>query len=171
MDRLETLAFNPWAALAFYGTFAAFALIGTWGRGSRQQVGVMLMLCWLASNVLWFAFPVEWRPAVFPVLDVLFALTCAKAHKETGSRVPLVLIALAVMAIAASTAFSISGAGSWRQVVAYEITLNIIFVAQCLVTGGWGLADAVGRAFRVGAGPHPVRHPPEPFRASPNDEA
>lgn len=160
---MQSLVYNPIVALLFYGTFALFALIGTWGREGKSQVGVMLMLCWLASNVLWFAFPVEWRPAVFPVLDVLLALTCAKAHKETGSRVPLILIGLSVMAIAASTAFSISGAGSWRQVVAYEITLNIIFVAQCLVTGFWGLADVVGRITGIGSRPHFLRGAAEPF--------
>lgn len=162
---MQDIVFNPWAATAFYGAFAAFAVLATWCKESKAQVGIVLALCWLASLALWAAFPIEWRPAVFPILDVLFALTAAKAGKETGSRVPLVLIALSVLAICASTAISIVGVGSWRQVVAYEISLNVIFVAQCLVTGGWGIADALGRLVRFSSSSHPLRRAPEPFRS------
>lgn len=148
------MLYNPLLVTAFYGAFALFALAATWGKDRKAQVGIVLALCWVASNAMWWVFPLEWRPAVFPILDVIFALTAAKAARETGSRVPLVLIALSVMAIAANTAFSILGAGSWRQVSAYEITLNVIFVLQCIVTGGWGAADVVGRF--IGFHPRPA---------------
>lgn len=159
------LVYNPWVALAFYGAFAVFALLATRRREGIAQIGIMLMLCWLVSNVLWFFFPLEWRPAVFPILDVLFALTAAKARVETGSRVPLVLIGLSIMAISASTAISISGTGSWQRVATYELSLNIIFVLQCAIVGGWGIADAVARVGGVWHGSYRVRRASEPFRS------
>lgn len=151
------MLFNPILVTAFYGAFALFALAATWGKDRKAQVGIVLMLCWIASNALWWAFPIEWRPAVFPILDVLFALTAMKAWKETGSRVPVVLVALSTMAVAVNTAFGISGAVSWHTVAVYEIALNIIFVLQCVVTGGWGVADVVGRAFGFRPGPAGLR--------------
>jgi hypothetical protein len=159
------MLYNPWLALAFYGSCALFALLATWRKEGIGQLGVMLMLCWVASNVLWFFFPLEWRPAVFPILDVLFALTAAKARMETDSRVPLALIALSIMAISASTAISILGVGSWQRVAAYELSLNIIFVLQCAIVGGWGIADAVARAGGVWHGSYRVRRASEPFRS------
>lgn len=152
----------------FYALLALFALGATLGKEGKAQVGGMLFACWVASNLLFWIFPVEMRPAVFPVLDVIFALTAAKAGKETGSRVPLVLITLSVLAIAANTAFSITGAGTTRQVYIYEITLNVIFALQCLVTGGWGVADALARFVRFHPGIDPVRRHPE-LRRTPED--
>lgn len=171
MHDLHHLAFNPWIATAFYGSFALFALAATWGKPGKAQVGITLMLCWLASLALWLGFPVEWRPAIFPILDVIFALTAAKAHMETGSRAPLVLVGLSVLAIAASLAFvilrstGISDAGIWRQTVAYEISLNIIFMFQCVIAGGWGTADVVGRLGRFIHRPDHRGHAAESARA------
>jgi hypothetical protein len=148
------MLYNPWVATAFYGAFALFAFAATVGKPGKTQVGITLALCWLASLGLWLGFPVEWRPAIFPILDVIFALTAAKAYMETGSKAPLLLVGLSVLAISASLAFvillasGISTAGSWRHVIAYEISLNVIFVFQCIVTGGWGVADVVGRLVR-----------------------
>lgn len=163
------MLYDPAVMTVFFAIFALFALIGTWGREGKAQVGVVLFACFVASNTLWWAFPIEWRPALYPILDVLFALTCAKAGKETHSRVPVALISLSVMAVAANTAFGISGAGSWGQIHAYEITLNIIFVAQCLVTGFWGLADVMGKLVDFHSGARVVRRHPEPFRDSAED--
>lgn len=137
------------ATLGFYACLAGFAVAATWRSEGKRQVGLMLAACWVASNVTALALPITLRPAIFPILDVLFALTAAKAGKETGSRVPVILIALSVAAVAANTAFSISGAVSWQQMHTYEIVLNLIFALQCLVTGTWGVADVVGRSVRV----------------------
>lgn len=157
---------SAFAQTALYACFALFAIVATWGKPGKAQVGIMLFVCWVTSNAIWWAFSVEWRPALYPVLDVIFALTAAKAGKETNSRVPLALIALSVMAIAANTAFSISGAGSWDHIHAYEITLNIIFVLQCVVTGSWGVADVVGRLAGFNHGPHHLRGHSELRRSS-----
>jgi hypothetical protein len=136
------------ATTAFYASLVAFALFATWPHEAKRQVGVMLLLCWAASNIIFWTLPLAFRPSIFPILDVLFALTCAKAGKETGSRVPLALIALSVLAIAANTAFSISGGVHYHQARFYEIILNVVFALQALVTGAWGIADAVGRSVR-----------------------
>lgn len=135
--------------LAFYAALTAFAVAATWRHRGMRQVGVTLACCWVASNFVALAFPITLRPAFFPLLDTLFALTAAKAGKETGSRVPIILIALSVVAVIANTAFSILGAVSWQQMHNYEIAVNLIFALQCLVTGAWGVADAASGVVRV----------------------
>lgn len=127
---------------AFYGSLAGFALWATWRVDGVRQVGVTLALCWAASNLAFWFVPIEYRTAVNPIIDVMFILAAAKAGMETKSRVPLVLITLSVLAIVINTAFSMSAARDWSQLHLYEVSLNLIFVLQCLVTSGWGIADA-----------------------------
>ena len=144
------MLYDPVVATSFYAACALFALIGTWGKEGKSQVGKMLFLCWLMSLVIWATMPILWRPAVFPLLDTFFALSAASAYHETRSKVPIVLIWLAIAAISCSAVFAyytvsrIPDAVSWQQISTYEIVLNAIFFVQCMVTGGWGVADVVG---------------------------
>lgn len=129
----------------FYASLALFALLGTVRSPPKRLLGIVLALCWAVSNIVFWALPVDWRPLIFPLLDVIFALCAAKIGLETGSKVPLVLISLSVLAMLMNAAFSIVGGPNLAQTNAYEITLNAIFAMQCIVTGTWGLADEFGR--------------------------
>ena len=136
-------------ATLFYGALALFALRGTWKRPRRRILGITLFACWIASNVIFWTLPTDYHPTLLPFLDVLFALVAAKVGLEIRSKVPLILISLSVLAMAANAAFSITGGHTLAQIVTYEIALNIIFAAQCLITGGWGFNDEFGWVDRV----------------------
>lgn len=165
------LFYNPVAATLFYLFWALFAFFATWRRPGKQQVGFVLFLCWAVSWVLWaIVFPIIWRPAVFPILDGVFAFVAYKSYRETGARIiPAVLIILALLAASASTAFAWSNTATgmshtgmwtevpWQRIAMYELTLNAIFILQCIVTGGWGLADALGWSGGVRIHPRPMR--------------
>lgn len=158
------------ATTIFYAIFAFYALFGTLGKEGKGQVGVMLFACWVVSNAVFWALPFEARPSFLPILDVLFALSAAKAGKETGSKVPLLLIGLSVIALAANSAFSIAaieqGGITPAQLYLYEVSLNIVFLLQCLITGSWGIADALGRLGRFFFLSARLRSHPEPLRTS-----
>lgn len=157
-------------ATGLYAGLAIFALLGTWKRPRRRILGIALLICWALSNAIFWAVPVGYHPTMLPFLDVFFALMAAKVGLETGSRVPLVLIALSVLAMAANAAFSITGGHTLGQIVTYEVALNVIFAAQCIITGAWGLKDELGRIARISRGARDSGGTLEPSRHSAGDE-
>lgn len=163
---LHFLIYDPAVATIFYATLALFALLGTWGKEGRGQVGRWLLVSYIVSNLIYWTLPVESWPTLFPFLDVLVALSCMSAWKETGSRVPLIIVGLSTMAAAVNFAFafSILGAGSTGQGHIYVIILNLIFALQCITAGTWGLVDGGLVSFRRGVG-H-LRPHPEPYRGA-----
>lgn len=155
----------------FYLGLALFAFFRSWPHEGRAQVGLVLFLSWTASNVIFWTLPVDWRPQTFSIIEVLFALTAAKAGREVGSRVSIVLITMSVLAIAANTAFSFSLTHTVREINTYEILLNAIFATQCLVTGFWGAVDEFIRTGHFPPGPFHRRRGPKPAHHSTNNEA
>lgn len=135
----------------FYASLALYALLGTIGHARKWELGLVMFLCWISSNLIFWTVP-QYRPALFPLLDVALMLTAARVGLLTGSRVPLILIGLSVLSIAMNAAVSLSGgigAISVDQVNRYELGLNLIFIAQCLITGGWGHGFGwIGRVVR-----------------------
>lgn len=137
---------DPFVLTAFYAALALFALLGTIKRPLKCELGIVLFVCWAVSNVIFWRAP-EYRAALYPLIDVAFMLTAARVGLLVNSKVPMALIALSVLSIAFSAAVSISGGLteiSLPQVYRYELGTNLIFIAQCLITGGWGLDDRLG---------------------------
>ncbi len=154
---LHFLIFNQWAAVVFYGLLAVGALLATWGTYGKRKVGVTFAVCWLITMFLWFNFPTGWQPAMFPFLDGAIAFAAFLSIKDTGDRlVPITLIALSTLAASASVAVTMAllavGIRAAVSFLPYIITINMIFIAQAVVTVSWGVADVLGRAHGIGIG-------------------
>lgn len=126
--------------LIFYGILAACAMWATWRDDDLRWIGLWLAAGWALSNIVFATLPPVARPGPFSFVEMMVALAAYLAFAEHKYRALIGIVALNVASISANIAFAAINDPVWRQIHLYEVTVNLCFAAQCLVTFGVGVA-------------------------------
>lgn len=128
--------------LEFIATLA-FVLVAAWGR--RNALTATLAAAWLTSWILALTAPVEVLPLGASIVDAIIGIVALLLWTEFRSQTARIVGVLSLAKLVCH--FSISahfGGGNWT---AYAYLVNLSFIAQCVVAGGWfhGLVCFVDR--------------------------
>ncbi|QPQ55604.1 hypothetical protein IC614_03100 [Allosphingosinicella flava] len=132
--------------LLFYGSAAAFALWATWRDEDLRWLGGTLCFSFVISNLVWFLGSVSQRPGIYTMLEVFVAVCAYVAWHRHPSKSLIAVVMLATLSICANIGFAITYEDHGPQTRGHEITTNLIFLFECLLTAGVGIMDG----FRTG---------------------
>lgn len=139
--------------LIFYGCLAALAFWATWRDRDLIWLGFWLVFGYLISNALFFLAPLDWRPGVYSVIEVMVFFAASMAwYVEKRHRWQLLILCWAnILSIAATVAFAATITPNPRQIFLWELTTNICFAVECLLATWVGVADGyrTGRFVRL----------------------
>jgi hypothetical protein len=128
----------------FYG-FCALTALGlavASGRRGLMQLGAIMMAAWIACNAATLANGFDRATLLIPAIDAILALLTVSMVIFERDRAATVVFGLFILVeIVHVAAFQTHTQGS----VSYFITLNLIFLAQAVVVGGWSASVVVAR--------------------------
>lgn len=161
-------------ALGVFLPLVLTALLVSWHNPDIRNIGLALLFTWAASNATAIFLPFDYRPILYPLLQVMIGLTAAGGwlvmrFTPEGSRpIEGQIFALAVVIVAlANTAaainYSLQTAPGFNDKYLFVLLTNLTFGAECILVGTWGVRDAFARAAgvsrvfrRVGGNPSPA---------------
>lgn len=124
-----------WAITVGFGLLALLALWATSNDHSRGIIARVIFLTFIISNLMFYTVEPVLRPTIQPIFDMCIGIAAFAAWEyRRGWDVP-VLIALATLSACASVAHSITQEAQY----AWELTTNLIYVAECLVVSARGM--------------------------------
>jgi hypothetical protein len=120
----------------FYGAcvIAALVLAVISRRVPLIKLGLILLAAWGACNVVVITHGHASAPLLIPTIDAILALLTAGVaaidHDKTAGAVFAIFVGVQIVHVAA---FETHTQGTYS----YFLTLNLLFLAQVLVVGGW----------------------------------
>ena len=128
-------------ALTFYGLLAGLACAATCKDAELRWLGAWLVLGYLISNALYFeGVAPSYRVGPYSMIEIMI-LTAAFCSLISHNRWPLIgVMGLNLLSIAANIALALYNFPSHRQIYIWDVTTNMCFVGECLLTIGMGVA-------------------------------
>lgn len=139
----------------FYGTFALLALAAVWRNREARPLGWALVVAWALSNAIAFGLDFDWRPVLYPMIDLMIAVVARDVWRRNGYRIAGVITGLSLLNCVVNVAFALvvmkhatELEQSTRSI--HTLSTNLIFWSKCIVLTIWGVADANAWSGRFG---------------------
>lgn len=137
-----------------YGAISGAALLSLWRNPQMRPLGWALVAAWASSNVIYEALAFQWRPILYPLIDVMIAVVARIVWVRTGNRVAGIVTLLSMVNCMVNVAYVLAvsklGSGTVEMRYMHSLAVNIVFGAKCLIVAGWGVCDVMG--WRIGFG-------------------
>ena len=147
---IEALIFSPKFALAFY----ALAVIVTLGIAKLSKnpaliiVATLLAVSCIGSNLLLLWLGPANQPWADPSLQALIAVFTGGVFLERRSRVAALVSGLFVLELLIIVIYILAHKQGTGQ---YFLSINLVFLAQLVITGGAGCVELYNRAVERGS--------------------
>lgn len=156
-------------ALGLFLPLVLTALTVSWHNHDIRNIGLALVLAWGVSNATAIWLPFEYRPIIYPVLQVIIGLMAAGAwlvmrltpgesRGGEGQILAMLVVVCALGNTAASINYSLRSAPGYGDRYLFVLVTNLTFASQCLLVTWWGVRDAFVRARGVARLLHGPRH-------------
>lgn len=161
---LHFLLYDPAVAIGFYGALTAMALWATLKDFDLLLVGITLAFCFLVTNGLGLAAPIEDQPGPYSAIQILISAAALHAWGVHRSRQFIALVTISIASVCANIAFLLNFPPDQRQIFLWEVTTNMIFAGECLLATWVGIAHGY-RTGRFGSSPRGDRGMAQPNAA------
>ena len=136
------------------------ALTVSWHNHDIRNIGLALLLSWGVSNATAIWLPFDFRPVIYPVLEVLIGLLAAgawlvmrftpeKSRSGEGQLFSMAIVLCALVSVAACVNYSLQTSPVRGDRYLFVLVTNVAFAFECLFVAGWGIRDAFHRAAGV----------------------
>lgn len=147
-------------ALGLFLPLVLTALTVSWHNHDIRNIGLALVLAWAVSNATAIWLPFEYRPVIYPVLQVGIGLMVAGAwlvmrfapeqsRGGEGQVIAMLILMCAFGNIAGSINYCLEITPGYGDRYLFVLVTNVTFGAECLLTAYWGVRDAFARAAGV----------------------
>lgn len=140
--------------MLFYGALAAGALVALWHNRAARPLGWALVAAWALSNIIHIGLAFEWRPILYPLIDLMIAIVARQIWRKTGYKIAVIATILSLLNCMTNVSYAILalnvyGSGSENLKHSHTLATNIIFGVKCVSLLFWGMADAYGWFGRI----------------------
>lgn len=147
-------------SLGLFLPMAVTALVLSWHNRDVRNIAFALLLSWAVSNAVSIWLPFNYRPLIYPVLEVIVGLLAAGAGlvmrytpeelRPHGSKLfAMLIVATALVSVAACVNYALLTSPGYSDKYFFVLWTNICFSVECIVVGTWGIRDAFARAAGV----------------------
>lgn len=141
--------------MLFYGALAGGALVALWHNRAVRPLGWALVIAWALSNIIHLGLSFEWRPVLYPMIDLMITIVAGKIWFKTGYKIAVVATILSLLNCMTNVSYAILAlnvhtADADHLKHSHTLATNIVFGVKCVSLLFWGAADAYGWFGRIG---------------------
>lgn len=135
--------------MLIYGVLALSALAAVWHNRAVRPLGYVLVIAWALSNIIHIGLAFEWRPILYPLIDLMIAIVARQIWRKTGYKIAVIATTLSLTNCIINVSYAILALEATYSIpvslhYTHTLATNIVFGVKCLSLAIWGVADAHG---------------------------